>query len=169
MEVIKVEEHQLAVLQEISRVTFIETYAQANTEADMQAYLAAHFSIEQLQKELQNPASYFYFIQIDKQVVGYLKLNVGEAQTETQEVAALEIERIYILKSHQGKQLGQRLHEKAVQIAKQKKVNYLWLGVWEKNPKAIGFYQRMGFVAYDKHFFKLGDDLQTDLLMKLEL
>ncbi len=169
MEVIKVEEHQLAVLQEISRVTFIETYAQANTEADMQAYLAAHFSIEQLQKELQNPASYLYFIQIDKQVVGYLKLNVGEAQTEPQEVAALEIERIYILKSHQGKQLGQRLHEKAVQIAKQKKVNYLWLGVWEKNPKAIGFYQRMGFVAYDKHIFKLGDDLQTDLLMKLEL
>ena len=169
MEVIKVEEHQLAVLQEISRGTFIETYAQANTEADMQAYLAAHFSLEQLQKELQNPASYFYFIRIDKEAVGYLKLNVGEAQTEPQDVTALEIERIYILKSHQGKQLGQRLHQKAVQIAKQKKVNYLWLGVWEKNPKAIGFYQRMGFVVYDRHIFKLGDDLQTDLLMKLEL
>ena len=56
-----------------------------------------------------------------------------------------------------------------MQIAKQKKVNYLWLGVWGKNPKAIGFYQRMGFVTYDKHIFKLGDDLQTDLLMKLEL
>ena len=58
------------------------------------------------------------------------------------------------------------LYEKAMQVAEDKKVDYVWLGVWEENPRAIRFYQKNGFVEFDKHIFRLGDDEQTDIMMK---
>ena len=74
-----------------------------------------------------------------------------------------------MLQSFHGKKLGQALYEKAIQIANEKKVQYLWLGVWEKNNKAIQFYKKNGFVQFDTHIFKLGNDEQTDIMMKLAL
>ena len=61
------------------------------------------------------------------------------------------------------------LDDKALEIAKSKMLDFLWLGVWDENPKAIRFYEKNGFVAFDKHVFKLGQAVQTDRMMKLEL
>jgi ribosomal protein S18 acetylase RimI-like enzyme len=102
-------------------------------------------------------------------VIGYLKLNFGQAQTELQDEKALEIERIYLLKEFHGKNVGQLLYDKALQIARQKNVDYVWLGVWEENRRAINFYTKNGFVEFDKHIFKLGNEEQTDKMMKLNL
>jgi ribosomal protein S18 acetylase RimI-like enzyme len=106
---------------------------------------------------------------LEKEIIGYLKINFGKAQTELMDSNAAEIERIYVLKQFQGKKVGHLLLEKAMGIAHKMKVKYLWLGVWEKNIGAIGFYRKHGFKEYDKHIFKLGDDNQTDILMKVEL
>ena len=111
----------------------------------------------------------FYFAVLDNTIIGYLKLNVGSAQTELQDDKALEIERIYVLKEFHGKKVGQLLYEKAIQIAKQKNVDYVWLGVWEENHRAVRFYKKNGFVPFDKHIFKLGHEEQTDIMMKLPL
>jgi len=102
-------------------------------------------------------------------VIGYLKLNFGQAQTELQDEKALEIERIYVIKEFHGKDVGQLLYNKALQIARQKIVEYIWLGVWEENRRAINFYTKNGFVEFDKHIFKLGNEVQTDKMMKLSL
>lgn len=115
---------------------------------------------------MQNSNSEFYFLYFQNELAGYLKINIGKAQTELQNESALEIERIYVLQQFQGKQLGQALMQKAIDIAKQKKCTYLWLGVWEKNTKAISFYLKQGFVQFDRHVFKLGNDIQNDILMK---
>ena len=96
-------------------------------------------------------------------------MNFGQSQTELQDDKALEIERIYVLKEFHGKNVGQILYNKAIEIAKQNKADYVWLGVWEENPRAIAFYKKNGFVEFDKHIFKLGDDEQTDIMMKLKL
>jgi len=74
-----------------------------------------------------------------------------------------------VLKEYQGKKVGQLLFDKAIGIALQKNFDYVWLGVWEKNLRAIKFYLRNGFVEFDKHVFKLGNDEQTDTMMKLKL
>ncbi len=74
-----------------------------------------------------------------------------------------------VLKEFHGKKVGQLLYDKAIEIAKQKNTEYIWLGVWEENPRAISFYKKNCFVEFDKHFFKLGDDKQTDIMMKLKL
>jgi ribosomal protein S18 acetylase RimI-like enzyme len=74
-----------------------------------------------------------------------------------------------VLQDFHGKKVGQLLYDKAIEIARQLNVDYVWLGVWEENPRAIAFYRKNGFVAFDKHIFKLGDDEQTDIMMKLNL
>lgn len=156
-------------LQEISRRTFFETFSAGNTAENMKNYLEEGFSTGKLTAELTNQNSRFYLAELDHTVIGYLKLNFGESQTELKEEKALEIERIYVLKAFHGKKVGQLLYEKAMQVAGQMNADYVWLGVWEENPRAIRFYQKNGFVAFDKHIFKLGDDEQTDIMMKLLL
>ncbi|MEI6948058.1 GNAT family N-acetyltransferase [Paraflavisolibacter sp. H34] len=153
-------------LQQVGRQTFFETFSAGNTEENMQQYLEERFSLEQLAAEWNNPHSEFYFAALDDKVLGYLKLNAGPAQTELKDDRALEIERIYVLKEFHGKQVGQLLYEKALQIARQRNARYVWLGVWEENPRAINFYKKNGFLEFDRHIFKLGSEEQTDILMK---
>lgn len=156
-------------LQEISRQTFYETFSAANTEENMSKYLIEGLSVEKLTAELSNENTEFYFAAYGENIIGYLKLNFGPSQTEMQSENGLEIERIYILKEFYGKGVGQYLYEHAITIARQKNADYVWLGVWEKNPRAINFYKKNGFVEFDKHIFKLGNDEQTDMMMKLAL
>jgi ribosomal protein S18 acetylase RimI-like enzyme len=156
-------------LQKIGRQTFYETFSAGNTEENMLKYLEEGFSTDKLRAELTDENAAFYFAMLDEQVIGYLKLNFGQSQTELKDDKALEIERIYVLKEYHGKQVWQLLYEKAMEVAKANKADYVWLGVWEENPRAIRFYTKNGFVAFDKHIFKLGDDEQTDIMMKLSL
>lgn len=160
---------EILQLQDIGRQTFFETFSAGNSAENMKKYLAEGFSLEKLTAELKDKYADFYLAWFDKKVIGYLKLNFGQSQTELKDNEALEIERIYVLKEFHGKKVGQLLYEKAIQIAKQANVSYVWLGVWEENPRAISFYKKNGFVEFDKHIFKLGDDEQTDIMMKLML
>jgi ribosomal protein S18 acetylase RimI-like enzyme len=156
-------------LQKIGRQTFYETFSAGNTEENITQYLEEGFSVTKLTSELSNNNAQFYFATLEDNIIGYLKLNFGQAQTELQDDKGLEIERIYVLKEFHGKGVGQLLYDKAIQIARQKSADYVWLGVWEENPRAINFYKKNGFVEFDKHVFKLGNDNQTDIMMKLIL
>lgn len=156
-------------LQQIGRETFSETFSESNTEENMNKYLADGFSKEKLSEELNNKSSEFYFAVLEEKVIGYLKLNFGASQTELQDNSSIEIERIYVLQEYHGKKVGQILYDKAMQVANEKKVKNVWLGVWEENPRAIRFYQKNGFVEFDKHIFVLGDDEQTDIMMRKDL
>lgn len=156
-------------LQQISRDTFVETFSESNTEENMRKYVADAFTTDKLREELNDPESVFYLAEYDGRVVGYLKINSGNAQTEMQDSKALEIERIYVLQKFQGRKAGRQLFERALQSAKERNSEFIWLGVWEENFKAINFYKKNGFVEFGKHIFRLGDDEQTDILMKLTL
>ena len=160
---------QLVSLQEIGRKTFYDTFFESDSEKSMKAYLATSFSSEKLTAELENPNSEFYFATQNEVVIGYLKVNFGAAQTELQDTNSVEIERIYVLQDYHGKQVGQLLFEKAMAIAKSNHCDYIWLGVWEENHRALQFYTKNGFVAFDKHIFVLGEEEQTDIMMKLKL
>lgn len=169
LQIKNVNPEDITKLQTISRRTFIETFAELNTAADMQKYLDTNLSIDTLKNELRNTNSEFYFAVLDNKVIGYLKVNMGQAQTELKDKSSLEIERIYVLKEFHGKKVGQFLYNKAIDIARAANLTYVWLGVWEKNIRAINFYKKNGFVEFDKHIFKLGDDEQTDIMMQLYL
>jgi ribosomal protein S18 acetylase RimI-like enzyme len=159
----------LITIQNISKQSFTETFAAINTPKNMEKYLQESFNTTQLTTEINNPDSPFYIAFWDTKPVGYLKLNLGDPQTEIVKDNALEIQRIYVLQAFHGKRIGQSLLDEAIKIAHQIPVNYIWLGVWEENLRALQFYAKNGFVTFDKHLFILGDEKQTDLLMKLKI
>lgn len=165
----RVTPHEINELQEISIQTFVDTFASYNTEEDMKQYLEKSFSLQQLSAELNTKGAEFYFARLAEQVIGYIKINTGNAQTELQDDHALEIERIYVLQAYHGKQVGQLLYESAIRMAQERALEYVWLGVWEKNARALRFYEKNGFLPFDKHIFKLGNDVQTDIMVKKSL
>ena len=166
IEIKRVSLDDIEPLQTISRQTFFETFSESNTKENMAKYLEEGFSAERLTTELSDESSEFYFAMLDNDIIGYLKLNLGLSQTELRDDKALEIERIYVIKEFHGKKVGQLLYDKAIEIAYHVRADYVWLGVWEENPRAINFYKKNGFVEFDKHTFRLGDDDQTDIIMR---
>lgn len=162
----KVTQADVEVLQSIGRKTFKETFARHNTEQNMFRYLEESFSAQKLVSEINDKGSEFYFAHLGDQVIGYLKINTGASQTELKEGNSLEVERIYVDQAYHGKKVGQLLYEWAIEIAQQRAYDFVWLGVWEHNARALRFYEKNGFVPFDKHVFMLGDDVQTDIMMK---
>lgn len=169
LEIKKATIHDVNQLQKIGKQTFIETYASFNTEENLKAYLENNFSKKKLKTALIAQHSEFYFAILRNTIIGYLKINIGQPPEEVKDKNTIEIERIYVYAEYYGKKVGQALCEKAVKIAKEKKVSFLWLGVWEENQRAIHFYQKNGFTQFGTHVFKLGNDEQTDFLMKLQI
>lgn len=159
----------LSALQRISVQTFNEAFAHQNTAENMRLYIEQSLSLEKLEEEVKNPHSAFYVISNEEELIAYCKLNVEDAQTERLDRNAVEIERVYVLKSHQGKGWGKCFIDHALSIARQQSSPFIWLGVWEKNESAIGFYKKLGFREFDRHVFMLGNDAQTDSLMRLDL
>ena len=169
IDLVKLTTADLDELRDISISTFYESFIWYNTEENMQQYIGNFLSHEMLMEELTNPYSAFYFTKIGGKAIGYLKLNWGKAQTDIKDGNSLEIERIYVVKELLGKNIGQVLFNKAVQLARDSGHDILWLGVWEKNTRAIKFYERNGMVKFGTHPFMLGEDEQTDHLMKMKV
>ena len=90
----EVKSSEIDVLCEVSRQTFIETFAAVNTPKDLQDYLDQNLTVEKLTAEFNQPHSYFYFLEKEGEIAGFLKLNLAEAQTEYQQEDSLEVERI---------------------------------------------------------------------------
>jgi diamine N-acetyltransferase len=152
-------------LQEISYETFNDTFKDQNSPENMNGYLERAFNLKQLEKELSNIFSQFFFVYFNNEVAGYLKVNTNDAQSEEMGDESLEIERIYIKNKFQKHGLGKYLLNKAMEIAMERNKQKIWLGVWEKNENAIAFYKKMEFVQTGAHSFYMGDEEQMDFIM----
>jgi len=144
--------------------TFIETYGQQNTPENLKQYLAEKFDKKQISDEIQTPKTIFLLVELENEIIGYSKMRVN--LVENPDVMSFELERIYIRKNYHGLKYGADLMQKCIEVALENNYESLWLGVWEHNPKAIKFYQKWGFEIFGSHIFHLGDDAQTDYLMK---
>lgn len=161
--------NEVAILLPLARQTFINTYAAFNDPGNFQSYLDLAFNEDRLRMELSTPNSAFFLCLLENQPVGYCKLNEGEAQTEKGYPNSLEIERIYVLQAFKGQGIGKAMIGLSKRTAIEKDLHYIWLGVWEKNPNAIAFYQKMGFNKIGTHHFQLGTEEQLDYVMELKL
>ena len=168
IEIKAVQSTELPILIQMARSTFISNYAHLNDPVYFQQYLDRSFELPLFQAQWADPHTLFYWAIVDGVHAGYCKFRT-EAGVEGLEEAGnqiLEIERIYVLDSHQKLGLGKRMLEKAIDIARQEGYSWIWLGVWKDNPKAIAWYQSQGFEAFGEHIFWMGDDAQTDWLMR---
>ena len=169
LHIVPVIEAELGELVQLSRSTFIDSFASMNTEEDLRQYLDDNLTLDNLIDEFSNPNTEFYFAKLGLETVGYLKLNTRPAQNELTDENCLELERMYIKKEYQGNNFGASLLSFVLQEAHIQELEFIWLGVWEKNLGARLFYQRHGFEQFSSHEFKLGNDIQTDYLLKKEL
>ncbi|MBW2252326.1 MAG: GNAT family N-acetyltransferase [Deltaproteobacteria bacterium] len=157
---------ELDMLQKIGYETFNEAFRSMNSQETMDKYFQKAFNKEKLAAELNNRYCKFYFLYADNDLAGYLKVNDVPAQSDINDPESMEVERIYIRKAYKEKGIGKKLINYALQLAIEMKKKYVWLGVWEKNVDAISFYTKMGFREVGRHSFRMGDELQYDLIMK---
>jgi ribosomal protein S18 acetylase RimI-like enzyme len=162
----KVQPDEAEVLSLLAIQTFSDTFAHLNTKENMQIFLTSAFSVEQLQRELSSPHSEFYFAIVNDELAGYIQLNFNTTEKGLEDFPVVEIGRLYVLQQFIGQKLGKALMEKAIAIAEERRADYLWLGVWEHNYRAIEFYTKWGFEFFGAHIFQLGDDPQIDLLVR---
>ena len=150
----------------LSRQTFYDTFARHNTTEDMNKFMNEQFTHQKLMEEVGAPGNHFLLAYDNKDVVGYARLRDSANPVQLGNVRAIEIARIYAVQHQIGKGVGRALMEQCIQFAKDADYEVIWLGVWEKNQKAIDFYTRWGFEKMGEHDFVLGTDVQTDWLMK---
>lgn len=158
----------LSSLLEMARVAFIQAFTEGNKIENVNAYLEEAFTEEQFNEEFENPASVFFLLEVDGELAGYAKVNFVPAQTDLQDNSSLEVARLYLLDQYIGLGLGKVLLNHTINFAKLNRKKYLWLGVWEKNKRAIKFYEKNGLNVFSSHPFPFGDEIQTDFLMRID-
>ncbi len=154
------------VLAELGAQTFAETFSEDNTPEDMAAYLAASFSLAKLTEELADPLSIFFIAEVDGHAAGYAKLHSGEALDGVEGQKPIELVRLYVSRKWLGRGVGQALMQRCVDEARGKGFQTIWLGVWERNGRALAFYRKWNFHEVGEHIFQLGSDPQRDILMQ---
>lgn len=157
------------LIADMSRQTFYETFAAENSQEDMDKFMNEQFSREKLVAEVSEPGCIFFLAYDGDLVTGYAKMREGEKRPEFPGKKTIEIARIYAATSYIGKGAGSALMQHCIETAKEMGKDILWLGVFEKNERAIGFYSRWGFTQFGTHYFVLGNDVQTDWLMGREV
>lgn len=153
----------------LGAITFYETYAAYNTTTDMELYTSQHYNTATVAEEINQPGIQYFLALYNNIPSGFAKMRNTEQPELLANTRNIEIERIYVLQQFQKLKIGKTLIEYCVNKAKQDDFEVIWLGVWQKNPKAIDFYERNGFEKFGVHSFLLGQDLQTDWLMKRKL
>src|SRR5438105_1862828 len=157
-------------LAELARRTYDDTFAAVNTPANMEAYLSAAFSVEQLATELRDPRGTFLMADLEGQNAGYAKLlRDGDIPKCVPPKRAIELVRLYVDKSVLGAGVGAALLQDCMDRARNAGFQTVFLGVWEHNGRAQAFYRKWGFERVGEHIFQMGDDPQTDWWMMRQL
>jgi ribosomal protein S18 acetylase RimI-like enzyme len=163
-----------AVLADLGARTFAQTFAVYNTPEDMAEYLAKSFSPSIQAEELATLGCTFLILETLTEdqswlPVGFVRMQAGPAPDCISGANPIELVRIYVLQECIGKGEGSRLMQASIDEARSSEHDVLWLGVWEKNERAIPFYQKWGFETVGTHEFILGSDHQTDYLMQRQV
>lgn len=161
----------LETVAELARVTFWDAFHEhpKNAPDDLAAYMAAAFSREQIERELNGENNIFLLAEIEGEAAGYARLIVGATEEGITAERPIELNRLYSHQKFLGKGVGQALMDECFAAARELSRDVMWLGVWEFNPRAQRFYEKNGFRVVGSHVFLLGSDPQTDLLMQLDL
>ena len=155
-----------APLAALAERTFREAFTDGNSAADMDAHCARTYSAARQRLEIADPAiDTFVAAAASGTLAGYAMVRDGQPPSAVRGPSPIEVWRIYVDRAHHGRGIAQALMGACVDAARGRGGRTLWLGVWERNPRAQAFYRKMGFVDVGEQVFLLGADRQTDRVM----
>lgn len=158
------DDRHLDAVAELAARSFRETYDWYNPPERIDAYIRDHLTVDHLRRELNEGITLLHASH-GGQTVGYATLGPGATPSEVRFARPLELKRFYIDHAWHGHGFGRQLMNAVIDWANEDGWSGLWLGVWEQNPKAIGFYESMGYRRVGTINFQFADDPQTDILM----
>jgi diamine N-acetyltransferase len=149
---------------------FEATFGAMNTVEDMREYLATAFAIDAVREVLADPNRTAWIAEdAGYAAIGYTVLRRGARASGVSGEKPVEIQRIYADQAWHGRGVGAALMRACIDQGRAWHGDELWLAVWEKNPRAIAFYEKKGFRVVGRQSFHLGRDVQQDLVMALSL
>jgi ribosomal protein S18 acetylase RimI-like enzyme len=160
-----------SALSRFGATTFRETFEEENAPEDMARYLEDAFTPQRQATEIVDRAGAVLLAEhIDEQhgapeLVGYAHVVKGPVPDAVRGPDPLELKRLYVARTWHGQGVAQALMEAAIEAARSHGAQTLWLGVWERNPRALAFYAKYGFERVGEHTFTLGEDAQTDWVL----
>lgn len=154
-----------AALAEFAARSFADTFAADNHPDDLHAHLTASFGVPQQTRELQDPGEITLLARSAGTLVGYAQVRAKQPPDCVTQPHAVEIHRFYVDRSAHGRGVAQQLMNAAFDAARSLHGEHVWLSVWERNPRAIAFYGKCGFVDVGSTDFFVGPDRQTDRVL----
>ena len=157
------------VLAHVAEHTFRETFATEDNLTDMEFYCSQNFGTEIQRQEILAPNCATILAEVEGQIVAFAQVRLHAPKECVAANHPSELHRLYVAKEWHGRGVAHRLMSEALSTALNVGSDYIWLGVWEYNPRAIAFYRKYGFRAVSEHVFPFGKDSQRDLVMMLEV
>lgn len=147
---------------------WIETFAHGVGEADAATYLAQAYGPEgKLIADLTSGAARFRLALEGGRIVGYCKVN--DPWLPDAEPGAMQLSQIYVTYDQHGSGVGRALLDWAITTARGAQATALLLTVWEENHRAYTFYKKHGFEHIGDYAFPVGEQIDTDHIMRLAL
>jgi ribosomal protein S18 acetylase RimI-like enzyme len=159
----------IPALRDLAIRIYRDTFTDQNSAESMEAFLERDYSTESFQKEFTEPGSRYFFISDGETHAGYLRVRRSTEVDHLLGTNNIELHRLYIDKPYHGQRVGHELMQLAMDIATEGQYEWIWLGVWEHNPRAQRFYQKWGFEKFSEHIFHMGEEKQTDWLLRRRL
>lgn len=158
-----------ALLAQLGARTFSEAFHADNEASDLAAHLASTYSTEKQSQELADPLSVFFIAEVGGVAAGYAMLYAGVAPACVPQDQPIELARIYVSNQWLGRGIGEALMRRCIDHGREEGHRTIWLGVWEKNPRAQSFYRRWEFRDVGRQVFQVGSDPQNDIVMSRAL
>jgi GNAT superfamily N-acetyltransferase len=156
-------------LADFARRTFVEAFAADNSPEDMAAHVAKSFGQDVQLREIRDADMVTLLAEIDSNLAGFAQVCRGTPPSCVAGASPVELRRFYVDRPFHGQGIAQSLMRAVDEVARELGGRTLWLGVWERNPRAIAFYTKCGFVDIGEHTFLVGSDEQTDRVMARSL
>ena len=156
-------------MREVAIQTYVDTFAHMNEPENMEAFLKNSYDLHNFEQEFNEPGSFLYLAWAGMHIAGFFRLRNTQEVEDKLGSNTIELHRLYVHHDYQNQKVGRALMEKALRIAKEINVDWIWLGVWERNSRAQQFYMKWGFEKFGEHIFQMGDDPQTDWLLRKKI
>lgn len=154
-----------ADLAKLAEATFRDTFSGQNSPENMNIHCQSSYGTEIQGKEIASPEYVTILAELNGKLVAYAQLRWTRTPSCFSAEYPGEIQRLYVDRNFHGKGLAQNLMNKCLKSFEERNTDIAWLGVWEKNPRAIAFYKKFKFEEVGEHVFPLGSDPQRDIIL----